>query len=239
MIEQRQRDRGGRRHQRRRRAGSRLRCAGRCPAAPSHPSPRGRSPAPTVPCRQSPRTIRHAVVIVSPRRAPACRNRPWSPRSAAASAVALAVCSARSGASTLVSIVVGIVIGLDQRVAQRDQLRLVAIAAERVAEADFAAGEPHRGARHRGFAEIERRAVAADPAAHHHQPVLRLAQRRARRQRDRRQQRGDAIRRSACASTAIAACAGLCAGFGRARSSFALACLEVVYDIRQLHSDAP
>jgi hypothetical protein len=47
--------------------------------------------------------------------------------------------------------------------------------------------KPHRGARHRGFAEIERRAVAADPAAQHDQAVLRLAQVLMLRNRERRQ----------------------------------------------------
>src|SRR5438874_349241 len=53
--------------------------------------------------------------------------------------------------------------GLHQRVAQRDQSRLLAVATERVTETDLAAREPDRGARHRGFTEVERRTVAADP----------------------------------------------------------------------------
>src|SRR6185312_1839244 len=56
---------------------------------------------------------------------------------------------------------------LHHGVAQRDQLRLVAVATERVAEADFSGRKPHRRARHRGLSKVERRAVAADAATHH------------------------------------------------------------------------
>jgi hypothetical protein len=83
--------------------------------------------------------------------------------------------AARSGASTLASTVRKF-IRLHQRVAQRDHPRLLPVAAERVAEADLAARQPHRRARNRGLAEIERRTVAANTAAQHDQAVLRLAQ---------------------------------------------------------------
>src|SRR3954449_13298354 len=49
--------------------------------------------------------------------------------------------------------------GLHQRIAQRDQPRLLAVATERVAEANPATRKPHRGARHRGFTEVERRTI--------------------------------------------------------------------------------
>src|SRR3954462_5189461 len=66
--------------------------------------------------------------------------------------------------------------GLHQRIAQRDQPRLLAVATERVTETDLAAREPDSRARHRGFAEIEWRTVAADPAAQHDEAVFRRAQ---------------------------------------------------------------
>src|SRR3954470_7009145 len=66
--------------------------------------------------------------------------------------------------------------GLHQGIAQRDQPRLLAVATERVAETDLAARKPHRGARHRGFTEVERRTIAADPAAQHDEAVFRRAQ---------------------------------------------------------------
>src|SRR3982751_3977923 len=55
-------------------------------------------------------------------------------------------------------------IRLHHGVAQRDQLRLVTVAAERVAETDFSGRKPYRGARNRGLSEIKWCAVAADAA---------------------------------------------------------------------------
>src|SRR3954447_25595400 len=65
---------------------------------------------------------------------------------------------------------------LHQCIAQRDQPRLLAVATERITEADLAARKPHRRARHRRFADIERRSVATDPAAQHDEAVFRGAQ---------------------------------------------------------------
>lgn len=62
--------------------------------------------------------------------------------------------------------------GLHQRIAQGDQPRLLTVASERVAETDLAARKPDRRARHRGFAEVEGRAVAAGPAAQHDEAVF-------------------------------------------------------------------
>src|SRR6266567_3753084 len=59
------------------------------------------------------------------------------------------------------------------------------VAAERVAEANLAGRKPHRRARHRGLAEVERRAVAADAAAHHDEAILGFAQALVGRQLDR------------------------------------------------------
>src|SRR3569833_2909055 len=70
----------------------------------------------------------------------------------------------------------GMGLGLDQRVAERNQPRLFAVTPQRITKAEFAARKPHGSARYRGFAKIEWRAVAPDPAAHHHEPVLGLAQ---------------------------------------------------------------
>src|SRR5829696_8627543 len=76
---------------------------------------------------------------------------------------------------------------LHHGIAQRDQPRLLPVAAQRVAEADLAGRQPHRGTRHRRLAEIERRTVPADAAAHHDEAVLGLAQVFMVRQRDRRE----------------------------------------------------
>src|SRR5262249_41097597 len=65
---------------------------------------------------------------------------------------------------------------LHQRVAIGDQLRLLLVAAEHIAEADLAGRKLHGGARDRDFADIEWRAVAADAAAHHHKAAFGLAQ---------------------------------------------------------------
>src|SRR4051812_23369570 len=53
-------------------------------------------------------------------------------------------------------------IRLHHGVAQRDQLRLLTVATERVAEADLSGRKPHRGARNRGLSEVEGRSVAAN-----------------------------------------------------------------------------
>jgi len=74
---------------------------------------------------------------------------------------------------------------LDQGIAQRDHLGFLPIAAQRVAKAHLAGRKPHRRARHRGLAQVERRAVAASAATHHHEAILRLAQIFMIRQRDR------------------------------------------------------
>ena len=58
----------------------------------------------------------------------------------------------------------------------RNAQMILEIAAEHVTESHFARGKPHCRARHRGFAEIERRAIAADPAAHHDKAILRRTQ---------------------------------------------------------------
>src|SRR6478609_8886557 len=60
-----------------------------------------------------------------------------------------------------------------------------------VAEADFSGRKPHRRARHRGLSEVERRAVAADAAAHHDQAIFWLAQVFMRRQHDRLEMTGN------------------------------------------------
>ena len=80
--------------------------------------------------------------------------------------------ASRIGASTFRSTASRDVGASAERIAQRDQPRLLAVAPEHVGEADLAAREPHGGARDRRFAEIERRAVAADAAAHHHQAAF-------------------------------------------------------------------
>src|SRR5262249_31718104 len=60
--------------------------------------------------------------------------------------------------------------------AERDHARLLPVATQGVAETHLAAREPHRSTRHRSFAEIEGRAVAANPPAQHDKTILALAQ---------------------------------------------------------------
>ena len=77
------------------------------------------------------------------------------------------------------------------RVNRHTVRRALATLAERVAETNFSARQPHRGARHRRLAEIERRAVAADAAADHDQAIFRLAQVFMGRQRNRLEMTGN------------------------------------------------
>src|SRR3954447_13517879 len=84
--------------------------------------------------------------------------------------------------------------GLHQRIAQRNQPRLLTVATERVTETDLAARKPHRSPRHRRFAEIEWRTVAADPAAQHDEAVFRRAQILMRRQSESAEASGDLAR---------------------------------------------
>src|SRR5262249_44048171 len=78
---------------------------------------------------------------------------------------------------------VAALVALHERVAIGDQLRLGLIASEHVAEADLAGRELDRRARPGRLAEIERRAVAADPPAHHDEAAFGLADLPVRRQR--------------------------------------------------------
>ena len=103
VIEQGQRDRGGAAHHRRQARRRRPRCAARCRGAPSHPSRSGRSIAPTTPCRQTLRAVRQPSSSLNPHRAPACRNRPASPRSPQPCGFVRTIMAARSGASTFAS----------------------------------------------------------------------------------------------------------------------------------------
>ena len=93
-----------------------------------------------------------------------------APLSPAAAAVGLALLQGREHV-TLEARAIGR--RLPQRIAQRRKPRLAVIAAEHMAKADLAGREPHRAARDRGLAQIERGSVATDAAAHHDEPAFR------------------------------------------------------------------
>ena len=244
VIEQGQRDRRRAAHHRRRRAGGdrdALHAAGARHRI--HHRAEGRLRRQHL-VGETLRAVRQPSSSLSPHRAPACRNRPASPRSRPPFGPARRSMAARSGASTLASTASGKFIRLHQRVAQRDHPRLLPVAAERVAKADFAGRKPHRRARHRGLAEIERRAVAADAAAHHHQAVFRLAQILRKAGTAMAPRRPAMSAASECASTAIAALRCACLPFSPLAVISVLARFgscrnQVVYDTRQLDSDAP
>ena len=145
---------------RRCRASSRQACRRRpryaecCRDAPSHPSRSGRSIAPTTPCRQIRRAVRQRVVMsaltpyqrveIDPRRrglrglaVPLCDHRRTQRRDHLCfhAPANLSDCTMASHSAIIRA--------------------FCTVAAERVAEADFAGRKPHRRARHRGFAEVE------------------------------------------------------------------------------------
>ena len=64
-----------------------------------------------------------------------------------------------------------------ERIERGREPRVAPVGAERVPEADRAAGQPHGRARHGDLAEVERRSVAADPTARHDETDLGTAQR--------------------------------------------------------------
>ena len=66
---------------------------------------------------------------------------------------------------------------MNESIADSDQSCFFSVASQNVTETDFTRRKPNGGARNGRFAEIERRAIATDAAANHHESIFGLAQR--------------------------------------------------------------